>query len=70
MNTNFLSHWRCKLFGCSCKPASDDVACWGECVRCGKKAGYCERTYIWRYSMAEEAYKKAWKEHTLPGMKP
>lgn len=61
---------RCKLFGHRCVSSSDNLACYGECTRCGTKVGYTLRTYIWRYSMAEEAYKKAWKEHTLPGMKP
>lgn len=62
---------RCKILGCtSCRPNSDDLACWGECVRCGKKHGYLDRRYIWRAIEAEEAYKKAWKEYTLEGMDP
>lgn len=61
---------RCKLFGCSCVTKDDAVACWGECVRCGARHGYLERTYIRRSMEARYAYEAAWKEFTLPGMTP
>jgi hypothetical protein len=34
-------------------PASDDKYLWGECPRCGKRAGVCSREAIRRYIEAE-----------------
>ncbi len=63
-------NWRCKIFGHRYISASDEIACYGECTRCGHKVGYTARVYIRRYIEAQEAYDAAWKKHTLPGMKP
>lgn len=61
--------WKCRFWH-KYVSASNEFACYGECVRCGKKVGYTERVYIRRAIEAEEAFKAAWKEYTLPGMDP
>jgi len=37
-----------------CRPVSDDVACWGECIDCGKQHGRISRLAIRKYIEARE----------------
>jgi hypothetical protein len=50
--------WRlplCALSLCGFRTASDDTGCWGECVTCGKRAGFVDRATLGRYADAEYA---------------
>jgi len=46
---------KCWLGLCPFKPNSDDQACWGECVDCGKRVGVTSRKDIRAYIEREEA---------------
>lgn len=53
------SHFRrlvlCRLHLCQTfQTASDDDGSWGECVLCGKRAGYVSRKALRRYGEAQE----------------
>jgi len=41
---------------CPCRPKSDDKGCWGECVHCGRVAGYTTRESIRDYIKHEERH--------------
>lgn len=52
---NLLRKLSCTIGACPFKTNSDEHGVWGECTRCGKRAGYVTREQIRRYVEAEEA---------------
>jgi len=47
--------WRlplCFFSLCGYKFASDDTGCWGECITCGKRAGFVSRETLSKYTQA------------------
>lgn len=43
----------CWWGGCGMVPRDDDTGCWGECLRCGKRAGFVDRATLRAYCEAE-----------------
>lgn len=40
---------KCRWKLCGCLPKSNEIACWHECVECGKKCAYLDRRIIASY---------------------
>jgi hypothetical protein len=36
----------CLIGACPFAPNSDDTGCWGECICCGKRAGFVDRATL------------------------
>lgn len=49
----------CWLGMCACRPANDDTGCWGECVTCGRRAGFVSREVLRRYLDREDSALRA-----------
>ena len=44
---------RCLFQMCPFKPMDDETGCWGECVDCGKRAGFVDSATLRRVCDAE-----------------
>lgn len=49
----------CALSMCPHVPKSDATGCWGECLRCGNRAGFVSREVLRRYIDREIARREA-----------
>jgi len=56
----------CRLGWCGMVQKCDDTHLWGECQRCGRKAGIVSRASIRRYIEAEARNKKLQEEQEMP----
>ena len=52
----------CPLGACPFKAADDETGCWGECIHCGKRAGFVDRATLRAYADREYEMRQAMKE--------
>lgn len=62
----FLRKIVCLFHMCPHAPASDDTGCWGECVICGKRAGFVGRATLRRACDREYEQELKRRENVAP----
>lgn len=53
-----LRNLMCRFGWCGMVTRSDDTHIWGECLRCGKRAGLISREAVRRYAEAEARHRE------------